>query len=279
MVSPAQKKQAVAYVVDQRLCSERRACRYLGVHRSTYRYPVKSPLPQQVQLHQRIVSLSWQYPRYGYRRIRAVLEREGWSVSRKQVQRIRRKEGLKVHPKPQRIPRQGVSTGLPTQATHRNHVWTWDFIFDRTDKGSTLKMLTMLDEYTRQCLAIRVERQIRSGQVLATLWQAMMQYGIPEHIRSDNGTEFIAGKIQRWLRVNQIKTLYIEPGSPWQNGYIESFHSRFRDECLNREWLLNLRETRVVIEDWRQHYNTERPHSRLGYLSPENYIKHQKVSP
>ena len=279
MVSPAQNKQAVAYVVDQRLCSERRACRYLGVHRSTYRYPVKSPLPQQVQLHQRIVSLSWQYPRYGYRRIRAVLEREGWSVSRKQVQRIRRKEGLKVHPKPQRIPRQGVSTGLLTQATHRNHVWTWDFIFDRTDKGSTLKMLTMLDEYTRQCLAIRVERQIRSGQVLATLWQAMMQYGIPEHIRSDNGTEFIAGKIQRWLRVNQIKTLYIEPGSPWQNGYIESFHSRFRDECLNREWLLNLREARVVIEDWRQHYNTERPHSRLGYLSPENYIKHQKVSP
>ena len=279
MVSPAQKKQAVACVVDQRLCSERRACRYLGVHRSTYRYPVKSPLPQQVQLHQRIVSLSWQYPRYGYRRIRAVLEREGWSVSRKQVQRIRRKEGLKVHPKPQRISRQGVSTGLPTQATHRNHVWTWDFIFDRTDKGSTLKMLTMLDEYTRQCLAIRVERQIRSGQVLATLWQAMMQYGIPEHIRSDNGTEFIAGKIQRWLRFNQIKTLYIEPGSPWQNGYIESFHSRFRDECLNREWLLNLREARVVIEDWRQHYNTERPHSRLGYLSPENYIKHQKVSP
>ena len=230
MVSPAQQKQAVAYVVDQRLCSERRACRYLGVHRSTYRYPVKSPLPQQVQLHQR-------------------------------------------------IPRQGVSTGLPTQATHRNHVWTWDFIFDRTDKGSTLKMLTMLDEYTRQCLAIRVERQIRSGQVLVTLWQAMMQYGIPEHIRSDNGTEFIARKIQRWLRVNQIKTLYIEPGSPWQNGYIESFHSRFRDECLNREWLLNLREARVVIEDWRQHYNTERPHSRLGYLSPENYIKHQKVSP
>ena len=278
MVSPAQKKQAVACVVDQRLCSERRACRYLGVHRSTYRYPVKSPLTQQVQLHQRIVSLSWQYPRYGYRRIRAVLEREGWSVSRKQVQRIRRKEGLKVHPKPQRIPRQGVSTGLPTQATHRNHVWTWDFIFDRTDKGSTLKMLTMLDEYTRQCLAIRVERQIRSGQVLATLWQAMMQYGIPEHIRSDNGTEFIAGKIQRWLRVNQIKTLYIEPGSPWQNGYIESFHSRFRDECLNREWLLNLREARVVIEDWRQYYNTERPHSRLGYLSPEGFIANQKVS-
>ena len=278
MVSPAQKKQAVAYVVDQRLCSERRACRYLGVHRSTCRYPVKSPLPQQVQLHQRIVSLSWQYPRYGYRRIRAVLEQEGWSVSRKQVQRIRRKEGLKVRPKPQRIPRQGVSTGLPTQATPRNHVWTGDFSFDRTDKGSTLKMLTMLDEYTRQCLAIRVERQIRSGQVLATLWQAMMTYGIPEHIRSDNGSEFIAQKIQEWLKESQIKTLYIDPGSPWQNGYIESFHSRFRDECLNREWLLNLREARVVIEDWRQYYNIERPHSRLGYLSPEGFIANQNVS-
>ena len=173
----------------------RRACRYLGLHCSTYRYRSKPPPPHQIQLHQPIVALFWQYPCYGYRRIRAVLEQEGWSVSRKQVQRIRRKEGLKVRPKPQRIPRQGVSTGLPTQATHRNHVWTWDFIFDRTDKGSTLKMLTMLDEYTRQCLAIRVERQIRSGQVLATLWQAMMTYGIPEHIRSDNGTEFIAGKI------------------------------------------------------------------------------------
>ena len=278
MVGPTQKKQAVEHVVDRGLCSVRRACRYLGLHRSTYRYRPKQPLPQQVQLHQRIVALSWQYPRHGYRRIRALLAREGWSVSRKQVQRIRRQEGLKVRPKPQRMPRQGLSTGLPTQATHRNYVWTWDFIFDRTDKGSTLKMLTMLDEYTRQCLAIRVERQIKSGQVLATLWQAMMTYGIPEHIRSDNGTEFIAGKIQRWLRENHIKALYIEPGSPWQNGYIESFHSRFRDECLNREWLLNLREARVVIEDWRQHYNTERPHSRLGYLSPEDYIKREKVS-
>ena len=124
MVSPAQKKQAVAYVFGKRLCSERRACRYLGVHRSTYRYPVKLPLPHQVQLHQRIVALPWQYPRYGYRRIRAVLEQEDWSVSRKQVQRIRRKEGLKVRPKPQRIPRQGVSTGWPTQATHRNQGWT-----------------------------------------------------------------------------------------------------------------------------------------------------------
>ena len=137
----------------------------------------------------------------------------------------------------------------------------------------------MLDESTRQGVAIRVERQIRSEQVWATLWQAMTTYGIPEQSRSDNGSEFIAQKIQQWLRENRIKTLYIDPGSPWQNGYIESFHSRFRDECLNREWLWNLREARVVIADWRPHYNTERPHSRLGYLSPEGFIANQKVSP
>ncbi len=148
MVRPAQKKRAVAHVVDQRLCSERRACLFLGLHRSTYRYPAQPPLPKQIQLHQRIVALSWHHPRYGYRRIRALLAQEGWSVSRKQVQRIRRKEGLKVRPKPERIPRQGHSTGLPTQALHRHQVRTWDFIFDRTDKGSTLKMLTMLEEYT-----------------------------------------------------------------------------------------------------------------------------------
>ena len=181
--------------------------------------------------------------------------------------------------KPQRIPRQGVSTGLPTQAHHLNQVWTWDFIFDRTDKGSTLKMLTMLDEYSRRCLAIQVERQIRSEHVLMTLWQAMTTYGIRRYIRSDNGSEFIAQQSRHGLEKTRLKTLYIDPGSPWQNGYIESFHSRFRDECLNREWLLNLREARVVIEDWRAHYNEERPHSRLGYLSPEGFLANQKVSP
>ena len=146
MVSPVQKKQAVDYVIDQRLCSVRRACCYLVVHRSTYRYQAQELKPKQLQLHQRIVGLSWGHPRYGYRRIRALLVGEGWSVSRKQVQRVRRKEGLKVASKPKRKSRQGDSTGLPTKATHPNHVWTWDFIFDRTDKGSTLKILTMLDE-------------------------------------------------------------------------------------------------------------------------------------
>ena len=211
--------------------------------------------------------------------IRALLAREGWTVSRKQVQRIRRREGLKVRSKPKKIPRRGVSTGLPTQAAHRHHVWTWDFIFDRTDNGGSLKMMTLLDEYSRQSLAIQVERQITATEVLGVLEQAMIQYGVPGYIRSDNGPEFIATKVQRWLRDNQIKAIYIDPGSPWQNGYIESFHSRFRDECLSREMLLNLREARVVIADWRQHYNRERPHSRLGYLSPEDFIHTEILTP
>jgi transposase InsO family protein len=241
---------------------------------------VPKPLTdRQEQLYQRIISLSWHHPRYGYRRIRALLAKEGWTVSRKQVQRIRRREGLKVRSKPKKIPRRGVSTGLPTQAMHRHHVWTWDFIFDRTDSGGTLKMMTLLDEYSRQSLAILVERQITSPQVLGVLEQTMIQFGVPGYIRSDNGPEFIAAKVQQWLRDNRIKTIYIDPGSPWQNGYIESFHSRFRDECLSREMLLNLREARVVIEDWRQHYNTERPHSRLGYLSPEDFIQTKILTP
>jgi len=278
-VSPSHKKEAVEHVVRQRLCSVRRACRYLGLSRSTYRYRPRPLAARQQQLHERIVALSWQCPRYGYRRIRALLSAEGWPVSRKQVQRIRRREGLKVAPKPKKIPRQGVSTGLPTQACYQNHVWSWDFLFDRTENGGTLKMMTLLDEYSRQNLAIRVDRQITADQVLSTLWQAMAAYGVPAYIRSDNGPEFIAAKVQNWLRANGIKTIYIDPGSPWQNGYIESFHSRFRDECLAREVLLNLHEARVVIEDWRQHYNRERPHSKLGYLSPEAFINSHRLTP
>ncbi len=139
--------------------------------------------------------------------------------------------------------------------------------------------MTLLDEYSRPSLAIQVDRQITAAQVLGVLEQAMIQYGVPGCIRNDNGNEFIAAKVQQWLANNQIKAIYIDPGSPWQNGYSESFHSRFRDECLSREMLLNLREARVVIADWRQHYNRERPHSRLGYLSPEDYIQTKILTP
>lgn len=245
----------------------------LHLNRSTYQYRLKKPTEKKQRLRSRIIALSIKHSRYGYRRIRALLAQEGWQISRKQVQRVRREEGLQVKPKPRRRPRQGLSTGLPTQAAYQNHVWTYDFLFDRTDNGSPLKVLTMIDEYTRQCLTIRPARNLTSAHVLETLNQAMILFGVPKYIRSDNGSEFIAQKVQAWLKKNAVKTLYIDPGSPWQNGYIESFHSRLRDECLNQELLLNVREAQIVLEDFRQHYNQHRPHSRLGYKSPEVFIR------
>jgi transposase InsO family protein len=203
------------------------------------------------------------------------LRREGWTVSKKQVQRLRRLVGLKVKPPRQRRRRQGVSTGWVQRATHRHQVWSWDFIHDRTDNGGTLKMLTLIDEYTRQCLAIRPARKLTSEDVLEVVKEAVREHGTPDHLRS----EFIAWIVQDWFREHGIKTIYIEPGSPWQNGWIESFHARLRDECLNRELLLNLREARVVIEDFRIDYNQDRPHSRLGYLSPNQWIEKQSSSP
>jgi len=272
VVSPAHKKQAVSHVNNQGLCSVRRACRILKLNRSTYQYRPKLPTPKQQRLWARIVALSVKHPRYGYRRIRALLDPEGWRVSRKLVQKMRRAEGLKVKTKQKKIPRQGISTGSPTKAVYKNHVWTWDFIFDKTDNGTSLKMMTMLDEYTRRCLTIRPARRLTSHHVLETITQMIALYGPPDYIRSDNGSEFIAQKVQLWLKKNRIKTIYIDPGSPWQNGYIESFHSRLRDECLDREVLFNVREAQVVLEDFRQQYNWHRPHSKLSYKSPEVFI-------
>ena len=278
MVSPTHKKQAVSYVLGQGLCSVRRACRVLRLNRSTYQYKLKLPPLRQQRLKARIIDLSVKYPRYGYRRIRALLDREGWRVSRKLVQKIRREEGLKVRPKQKKVPRQGISTGLPQKAERPNHVWTWDFIFDRTDSGSSLKIMTMLDEFTRRCLTIRPARRLTSTHVLETIRQVMAVYGQPDYIRSDDGSEFIAAKVQTWLKHNNIKTIYIYPDSPWQNGYIESFHSRLRDECLNRELLLNVPEAQVVLEDFRQHYYHQRPHSKLSYKSPEVFIS-ENINP
>lgn len=272
MVSPAHKKRAVSHITSQGLCSVRRACRVLKLNRSTYQYRLKLPTFKQQRLKARIIALSRKHSRYGYRRIRALLDQEGWQVSRKLVQKVRRAEGLKVKAKQKKVPRQGVSTGLPTKADCKNHVWTWDFIFDKTDNGTSLKMMTLLDEYTRRCLTIRPARRLTSHHVLETLRQMIALYGVPDYIRSDNGSEFIAQKVQQWLKENGIKTIYIDPGSPWQNGYIESFHARLRDECLDREVLFNVPEAQVVLEDFRQHYNWHRPHSRLSYKSPEVFI-------
>ncbi len=265
VVSPAHRRVAAQTVVAAGLCSRRAACRILKLARSTYRYRGRPPTSAEQQLRKRLRELSAEHPRYGYRRIAALLRQEGWAVGKRHIQRLRRAEGLRVPPTKRKLIRRGVSTGLPTRATHRNHVWTWDFIADATVRGGALRILTILDEYTRECHVLRVDRALRAADVLSWLQKAIEQHGAPQYLRSDNGSEFIARVVQRWLAEHHIKTIYIEPASPWQNGFVESFHGRFRDECLNREQLWTLTEARVVIADYQCRYNRLRPHSRLGY--------------
>lgn len=270
-MSPGHKKQVVAAAVREGVCSGRAGCRILGLSRSGYWYRAGERTSRQQQLVRRLHALSGEHPRYGHRRILAELKAEGWQVGLRQVRRLRPQEGLRVPPTRRRIPRRGRSTGQPTKATRRYHVWTWDFIADATVRGGALRMLTVLDEHTRECHVLRADRALKSGDVIKLVQEAIKQHGAPEFIRSDNGSEFIAKALQRWLAENQIKTIYIDPGSPWQNGFVESFHGRFRDECLNREQLWTLTEARVVIEDFRIKYNHKRPHSKLGYQPPARF--------
>ena len=256
------------------------ACRVLRLARATFLYRGRPPSAKQTRLAKRLRVLSEAHPRYGYRRITALLRQEGWSIGKRQIQRLRRADGLRVPPTKRKVVRQGISTGLPTKAAHRGHVWTWDFVSDATVRGGALKMLTILDEFTRECHVLRPDRALRASDVLAWLEQAIKTHGAPAFLRSDNGPEFIAKEVQSWLTANQIKTLYIEPGSPWQNGFVESFHGRFRDECLNREQLWTLTEARVVIEDFRCEYNERRPHGKLGYQSPAHFAAlHRRLTP
>ena len=219
-----------------------------------------------------IISLATKYGRYGYRRITAMLNNSdnGWQVNHKRVERIWRQEGLKV---PQKQPKRGrlwLNDGscIRLRPEHEDHVWSYDFVTARTADGRAFKMLTIIDEYTRECLAILVERRITSQDVIDQLFNLFVFRGIPEHIRSDNGPEFTAREIRKWLARLGVKTLFIEPGSPWENGYIESFNGKLRDELLNREIFTTLTEAKVLIADWRKEYNQVRPHSAKGYKPP-----------
>ena len=218
----------------------------------------------------RLRELSRQHPRYGYRRITALLRQEGWRVNRKRVQRLWREQGLKVPQKQRKKRRLGSSVNGASRfrAEHPNQVWSYDFIEDQTADGRKLKILPIVDEFTRECLTIEVERHMTSADVIATLQFLFELRGAPEHLRSDNGPEFIAQAVKDWLLKSKVGTLYIEPGSPWENPYSESFNSRFRDELLNRELFETLAEAKVLLEDYRLDYNHRRPHSALEYRTP-----------
>ncbi len=259
----------VTRVRDKLKVSERRACRVLGQARATQRRrPVRRD--DEDALTTRIVRLACCYGRYGYRRITVLLRRDGWKVTHKRVERIWRQEGLRVPTKQPKRGRLWLNDGscIRLRPTHRDYVWSYDFIHERTRDGRALRMLTVLDEYTRECLALKVARSLKSGDVLEVLNDLFIRRGVPEHIRSDNGSEFTAATVRQWLSILEVKPLYIEPGSPWENGYVESFHGKFRDELLNMELFDTLWEAKVLIEQWRQEYNTFRPHSSLGYRPP-----------
>ena len=217
-----------------------------------------------------IIALATQYGRYGYRRITALLERSGWVVGIKRVHRIWRREGLKVPHKQPKRGRLWLNDGscIRLRPEHPNHVWSYDFVEDCTHNGRKYRMLNIIDEFTRECLAIRVSRRLKAVDVIDALTDLFILRGIPGHIRSDNGPEFIAKALRDWIAAVGASTAYIEPGSPWENGYCESFNSKLRDELLNGEIFYSLEEARVVIEAWRKHYNTQRPHSSLGYRPP-----------
>jgi len=252
--------------------SERRACDVLEQPRMTHRYKPKQPDRDKL-LVAAMKRFAGKYPRYGYRFITAKLRQDGWQVNHKRVQRIWRKEGLQVPYRRKIKKSMGSSENacFVKKAEFINHVWTYDFIEDRTEDGRKLKFLTVLDEYTRESPVIEVGRSIRSKDVIAVLEYLFMVRGAPGYIRSDNGPEFIADAIKRWLADNEVETLYIEPGSPWENGYIESFHARLRDELLDRELFYSVKEAGVLAENWRQEYNHHRPHSSLNYTTPAQF--------
>ena len=249
--------------------SERRACQAIDQPRSTQRYPVRQS-EEEAKLAERLAELSKKYPRYGYRRITALLKEDGWHVNRKRVHRLWWLEGLKV-PQKQRKRRAVGWEGNSRwrlSAEHKNHVWSYDFVMDQTADGRRLKILPIVDEFTRECLAILVARTITADDVLRVLTWLVAVRGAPGYLRSDNGPEFIAGAVKGWLAAAGIATLYIEPGSPWENPYSESFNSRFRDEVLDREIFTSLVEARVLLEAYRKEYNDRRPHSSIGYRTP-----------
>ena len=270
MVSPSAKRLAVEHLKDQKSCSERNACKLIGISRNVARYQFRLK-PDEQELIELIQSLASKHKRYGYKRITRLVRREGKLVNKKRIERIWYEQGLSLCRRKVKKRKYGTTNFTINKAERKNHVWTYDFVSDRTEKGRKLKFLCVVDEYTRECLAIRVEPSICSAQVLDTLEWLFLIRGVPDYIRSDNGPEFIAHDLCNWLTDKACATIFITPGSPWENAYIESFNGKFRDECLNCELFANGRQAQIIAENWRVEYNTYRPHSSLGYMTPEEF--------
>jgi len=272
-VTTQQRRQAVRLLREAFGVSERRACRVLGQPRSTQRQQPKKAKEGEERLVARMLELVRLHPRYGYRRIWALLRREGWRVNRKRVHRLWRQQGLKVPRKQRKKRRLGSSANscVRRPAEYQGHVWAWDFLHDRTADGRPLKWFTLVDEYTRECLALEVRRGMTAKAVGVVLAGVVRERGAPAHIRSDNGPEFIAQAIRAWMSAAGLETLYIAPGAPWENGYAESFNSKVRDELLNAEEFTSRLEAEVLGKAWKQEYNHARPHSSLGYRTPAEF--------
>jgi len=248
---------------------QRRICRLLGQSRSTQYYQCRIKDDEPV-LVKEIINLAKEYGRYGYRMITGLLKLSGWDINHKRVERIWRREGLKVPQKQPKRRRLWLNDGscVRLRPRYKNHVWSYDFVMDRTHNGRAIRMLNIIDEFTRECLAIEVDRKLNSANVIEVLARLFAERGTPQYLRSDNGPEFIARRVRFWLKRHGVDTLFIEPGSPWENGYIESFNGKLRNELLEREIFDTLYESQVLIERWRIQYNTIRPHSSLGYRPP-----------
>ena len=270
MVGPSARQTAVAHLVRDGHGSQRRVCRVLEVPRASVRYTPRV-CAEDDTLRVRIKELAHKHRRYGYRRAAVQLRREGIAVNVKRVHRLWKEEGLGLRKKRPKRRQYGPREEMAQKAERPRQVWTYDFVEDRTSRGGRLKILAVVDEYTRECLALHVDKRITAQGVVNTLEWLFLVNGRPDYIRSDNGPEFIAKAVQSWMAQKGSKTLYIEPGSPWQNAYIESFNDKFRDECLNMEVFKNGNEAREVIEAWRHEYNDLRPHRSLNYLTPSEF--------
>jgi putative transposase len=268
VVTASQRREAVGILKGLKV-SERRSCQLAGISRHGVRYESRR---SDGALVEKLQAIADEHPRYGYRRACALLNRSGDEVNHKRVHRLWQEARLCLPLRRPRRKRAGTSTLTCSQAAIRpNHVWTYDFVFDRCANGQQIKLLTVVDEYTRESLALHVATSIKSRAVIEVLSRLIAERGAPIYLRSDNGSEFTAARVKDWLKQKGVQTLYIEPGSPWQNAKGESFNGRLRDECLNVEWFKNLREATVIVETWRRHYNQERPHSSLDYRTPGEF--------